>query len=345
MRILGIETSCDETGVAIYDEDRGLIANQLYTQISLHADYGGVVPELASRDHIRKTAPLIQAALQEANLTAQEIDGIAYTCGPGLVGALLVGSTIARSLAYAWNVPAVGVHHMEGHLLAPMLEKNAPHFPFIALLVSGGHTQLVRVDAVGQYQVLGESIDDAAGEAFDKTAKLLGLDYPGGAALSRLAEKGNPNRFQFPRPMTDRPGLDFSFSGLKTFAANTIAQTLKQEGELSEQSKADIAHAFQQAVVETLAIKCRRALKETGFKRLVIAGGVSANKKLRQSLAKLMQQLGGEVFYPQPQFCTDNGAMIAYTGFLRLKQGERTPLEIDVKPRWIMTDLLPLKSA
>ncbi|MDY4279576.1 MAG: tRNA (adenosine(37)-N6)-threonylcarbamoyltransferase complex transferase subunit TsaD [[Pasteurella] mairii] len=345
MRILGIETSCDETGVAIYDEDRGLIANQLYTQIALHADYGGVVPELASRDHIRKTAPLIQAALQEANLTAQAIDGIAYTCGPGLVGALLVGSTIARSLAYAWNVPAVGVHHMEGHLLAPMLEKNAPHFPFIALLVSGGHTQLVRVDAIGQYQVLGESIDDAAGEAFDKTAKLLGLDYPGGAALSRLAEKGNPNRFQFPRPMTDRPGLDFSFSGLKTFAANTIAQTLKQEGELSEQSKADIAHAFQQAVVETLAIKCRRALKETGFKRLVIAGGVSANKQLRQSLAELMQQLGGEVFYPQPQFCTDNGAMIAYTGFLRLKQGEQTPLEIDVKPRWIMTDLRPLKSA
>lgn len=345
MRILGIETSCDETGVAIYDEDRGLIANQLYTQIALHADYGGVVPELASRDHIRKTAPLIQAALKEANLTAQDIDGIAYTCGPGLVGALLVGSTIARSLAYAWNIPAVGVHHMEGHLLAPMLEKNAPHFPFIALLVSGGHTQLVRVDAVGQYQVLGESIDDAAGEAFDKTAKLLGLDYPGGAALSRLAEKGSPNRFQFPRPMTDRPGLDFSFSGLKTFAANTIAQTLKQEGALSEQSKADIAHAFQQAVVETLAIKCRRALKETGFKRLVIAGGVSANKQLRQSLAELMQQLGGEVFYPQPQFCTDNGAMIAYTGFLRLKQGEQTPLEIDVKPRWAMTDLRPLKSA
>lgn len=345
MRILGIETSCDETGVAIYDEDRGLIANQLYTQIALHADYGGVVPELASRDHIRKTAPLIQAALKEANLTAQDIDGIAYTCGPGLVGALLVGSTIARSLAYAWNIPAVGVHHMEGHLLAPMLEKNAPHFPFIALLVSGGHTQLVRVDAVGQYQVLGESIDDAAGEAFDKTAKLLGLDYPGGAALSRLAEKGSPNRFQFPRPMTDRPGLDFSFSGLKTFAANTIAQTLKQEGELSEQSKADIAHAFQQAVVETLAIKCRRALKKTGFKRLVIAGGVSANKQLRQSLAELMQQLGGEVFYPQPQFCTDNGAMIAYTGFLRLKQGEQTPLEIDVKPRWAMTDLRPLKSA
>ncbi|KAA6208525.1 tRNA (adenosine(37)-N6)-threonylcarbamoyltransferase complex transferase subunit TsaD [Avibacterium paragallinarum] len=339
MRILGIETSCDETGVAIYDEEKGLIANQLYTQIALHADYGGVVPELASRDHIRKTTPLIQAALQEANLRPEDIDGIAYTCGPGLVGALLVGSTIARSLAYAWNVPAIGIHHMEGHLLAPMLEENAPHFPFVALLVSGGHTQLVRVDGVGSYEVLGESIDDAAGEAFDKTAKLLGLDYPGGAALARLAQQGTPNRFIFPRPMTDRPGLDFSFSGLKTFATNTIQQAIKEEGELTAQTKADIAYAFQQAVVETLAIKCRRALKETGFKRLVIAGGVSANQQLRQSLAELMAQLGGEVFYPQPQFCTDNGAMIAYTGFLRLKQGESSPLEIEVKPRWAMTDL------
>ncbi|MCW9698990.1 MULTISPECIES: tRNA (adenosine(37)-N6)-threonylcarbamoyltransferase complex transferase subunit TsaD [unclassified Avibacterium] len=343
MRILGIETSCDETGVAIYDENNGLIANQLYTQIALHADYGGVVPELASRDHIRKTAPLIQAALAQANLTASDIDGIAYTCGPGLVGALLVGSTIARALAYAWNVPAIGIHHMEGHLLAPMLEENAPHFPFVALLVSGGHTQLVRVDRVGQYEVLGESIDDAAGEAFDKTAKLLGLDYPGGAALARLAEKGTPNRFTFPRPMTDRPGLDFSFSGLKTFAANTINQTIKEEGTLTEQSKADIAYAFQQAVVETLVIKCRRALKETGFKRLVIAGGVSANQQLRQALAELMAQLGGEVFYPQPQFCTDNGAMIAYTGFLRLKHGEHSPLEIEVKPRWAMTELNEIK--
>ncbi|MFZ7275414.1 tRNA (adenosine(37)-N6)-threonylcarbamoyltransferase complex transferase subunit TsaD [Avibacterium avium] len=343
MRILGIETSCDETGVAIYDENNGLIANQLYTQIALHADYGGVVPELASRDHIRKTAPLIQAALQEANLSAQDIDGIAYTCGPGLVGALLVGSTIARSLAYAWNVPAIGVHHMEGHLLAPMLEENAPHFPFVALLVSGGHTQLVRVDSVGQYEVLGESIDDAAGEAFDKTAKLLGLDYPGGAALARLAEKGTPNRFTFPRPMTDRPGLDFSFSGLKTFAANTINQAIKEEGTLTEQTKADIAYAFQQAVVETLVIKCRRALQETGFKRLVIAGGVSANQQLRQALNELMAQLGGEVFYPQPQFCTDNGAMIAYTGFLRLKHGEHSPLEIEVKPRWTMTELSEIK--
>ncbi|HDR1011842.1 tRNA (adenosine(37)-N6)-threonylcarbamoyltransferase complex transferase subunit TsaD [Pasteurella multocida] len=339
MRVLGIETSCDETGVAIYDEEKGLVANQLYTQIALHADYGGVVPELASRDHIRKTAPLIQAALAQANLTPDEIDGIAYTSGPGLVGALLVGSTIARSLAYAWNVPAIGVHHMEGHLLAPMLEDNPPTFPFVALLVSGGHTQLVRVDGVGRYQLLGESIDDAAGEAFDKTAKLLGLDYPGGAALARLAEKGDPKRFKFPRPMTDRPGLDFSFSGLKTFAANTLQQAIKEEGALTEQTKADIAYAFQQAVVETLVIKCRRALKETGFNRLVIAGGVSANKQLRQDLAQLMQQLKGEVFYPQPQFCTDNGAMIAYTGFLRLKQGESQPLAIQVKPRWAMTEL------
>ena len=339
MRILGIETSCDETGVAIYDEEKGLIANQLHTQIALHADYGGVVPELASRDHIRKLAPLLQAALQEANLTAKDIDGIAYTSGPGLVGALLVGSTVARSLAYAWNVPAIGVHHMEGHLLAPMLEENPPHFPFVALLVSGGHTQLVRVDGVGRYELLGESIDDAAGEAFDKTAKLLGLDYPGGAALARLALKGTPNRFAFPRPMTDRPGLDFSFSGLKTFAANTLHQVMQEEGELTEQNKADIAYAFQEAVVDTLAIKCKRALKQTGLKRLVIAGGVSANKQLRQTLAELMQQLGGEVFYPQPQFCTDNGAMIAYAGFLRLKQGQQQDLAIEVRPRWAMTEL------
>ena len=339
MRILGIETSCDETGVAIYDEEKGLIANQLHTQIALHADYGGVVPELASRDHIRKLAPLLQAALQEANLTAKDIDGVAYTCGPGLVGALLVGSTVSRSLAYAWNVPAIGIHHMEGHLLAPMLEENPPHFPFVALLVSGGHTQLVRVDGVGRYELLGESIDDAAGEAFDKTAKLLGLDYPGGAALARLASNGTPNRFAFPRPMTDRPGLDFSFSGLKTFAANTLHQVMQEEGELTEQSKSDIAYAFQEAVVDTLAIKCKRALKQTGLKRLVIAGGVSANKQLRQTLAELMQQLGGEVFYPQPQFCTDNGAMIAYAGFLRLKQGQQQDLAIEVRPRWAMTEL------
>lgn len=336
MRILGIETSCDETGIAIYDEHHGLIANQLYSQIALHADYGGVVPELASRDHIRKTAPLIQAALQEAHLTAEQIDGVAYTSGPGLVGALLVGATIARSLAYAWQVPALGVHHMEGHLLAPMLEENPPKFPFVALLVSGGHTQLVQVDGVGQYQLLGESIDDAAGEAFDKTAKLLGLDYPGGAALAKLATQGKPH-FTFPRPMTDRPGLDFSFSGLKTFAANTIANNPNDN-----QTRANIALAFQSAVVDTLMIKCRRALQQTGLKRLVIAGGVSANTALRSGLEKLMQQVGGEVFYPKPQFCTDNGAMIAYAGFLRLKSGQTSDLAIEVKPRWNMTELTPL---
>ncbi|EJP30749.1 tRNA threonylcarbamoyl adenosine modification protein YgjD [Haemophilus sputorum HK 2154] len=339
MKILGIETSCDETGVAIFDEEKGLIANQLYSQIEMHADYGGVVPELASRDHIRKTLPLIDAALKEANLTAKDIDGIAYTAGPGLVGALLVGATIARSLAYAWQVPALGVHHMEGHLLAPMLEDNPPPFPFVALLISGGHTQLVKVDGVGQYELLGESIDDAAGEAFDKTGKLLGLDYPAGVAVSKLAEQGTPNRFIFPRPMTDRPGLDFSFSGLKTFAANTINANLNAEGNLDEQTRCDIAHAFQQAVVDTIIIKCKRALQQTGYKRLVMAGGVSANKQLRADLAEMMKNLKGEVFYPRPQFCTDNGAMIAYTGFLRLKHGEHTDLSVSVKPRWAMTDL------
>ncbi len=339
MKILGIETSCDETGVAIFDEEKGLIANQLYSQIEMHADYGGVVPELASRDHIRKTLPLIDAALKEANLTAKDIDGIAYTAGPGLVGALLVGATIARSLAYAWQVPALGVHHMEGHLLAPMLEDNPPPFPFVALLISGGHTQLVKVDGVGQYELLGESIDDAAGEAFDKTGKLLGLDYPAGVAVSKLAEQGTPNRFIFPRPMTDRPGLDFSFSGLKTFAANTINANLNTEGKLDEQTRCDIAHAFQQAVVDTIIIKCKRALQQTGYKRLVMAGGVSANKQLRADLAEMMKNLKGEVFYPRPQFCTDNGAMIAYTGFLRLKHGEHTDLSVSVKPRWAMTGL------
>lgn len=342
MRILGIETSCDETGVAIFDEERGLVANQLYSQIEMHADYGGVVPELASRDHIRKTLPLIEASLKEAGFTPADIDGVAYTAGPGLVGALLVGSTIARALAYAWNVPALGVHHMEGHLLAPMLEENPPPFPFVALLVSGGHTQLIKVENIGEYQLLGESIDDAAGEAFDKTAKLLGLDYPGGAALAKLAESGMPNRFVFPRPMTDRPGLDFSFSGLKTFAANTINAHLDQHSELDQQTRCDIAHAFQQAVIDTLLIKCRRALQQTGYKRLVIAGGVSANKQLRQDLAQLMQQIGGEVFYPRPQFCTDNGAMIAYAGFVRLKNGQTSDLAISVKPRWPMTELAPI---
>ncbi|GAA3899014.1 tRNA (adenosine(37)-N6)-threonylcarbamoyltransferase complex transferase subunit TsaD [Gibbsiella dentisursi] len=335
MRVLGIETSCDETGIAVYDDQAGLLANQLYSQVKLHADYGGVVPELASRDHVRKTVPLIQAALKEANLSAADIDGVAYTAGPGLVGALLVGATVGRALAFAWNVPAVPVHHMEGHLLAPMLEDSPPAFPFVALLVSGGHTQLISVTGIGQYTLLGESIDDAAGEAFDKTAKLLGLDYPGGPMLSKMAQQGNAGRFVFPRPMTDRPGLDFSFSGLKTFAANTI------RGNGSDaQTRADIARAFEDAVVDTLAIKCKRALEQTGFTRLVMAGGVSANRTLRSKLAEMMQKRGGEVFYARPEFCTDNGAMIAYAGLVRLKSGGISPtLGVSVRPRWPLAEL------
>jgi len=334
MRVLGIETSCDETGIAVYDDQTGLLANQLYSQVKLHADYGGVVPELASRDHVRKTVPLIQVALKEANLTAADIDGVAYTAGPGLVGALLVGATIGRALAFAWNVPAVPVHHMEGHLLAPMLEDNPPAFPFVALLVSGGHTQLISVTGIGQYELLGESIDDAAGEAFDKTAKLLGLDYPGGPMLSKMAQQGVAGRFTFPRPMTDRPGLDFSFSGLKTFAANTI----RSNGN-DDQTRADIARAFEDAVVDTLAIKCKRALEQTGFKRLVMAGGVSANRTLRSKMAEMMHKRGGEVFYARPEFCTDNGAMIAYAGLVRLKSGANPELSVSVRPRWPLAEL------
>lgn len=338
MRVLGIETSCDETGIAIYDDEHGLLANQLYSQIKVHADYGGVVPELASRDHIRKTVPLIQAALKEANLTSQDIDAVAYTAGPGLVGALMVGATVGRSLAFAWNVPAVAVHHMEGHLLAPMLEEKSPEFPFVALLVSGGHTQLISVTGIGEYELLGESIDDAAGEAFDKTAKLLGLDYPGGPVLSRMAEQGTAGRFVFPRPMTDRPGLDFSFSGLKTFAANTI-----RENADDDQTRADIARAFEDAVVDTLAIKCKRALEQTGFKRLVMAGGVSANRALRAKMEDVLKQRGGEVFYARPEFCTDNGAMIALVGLIRLKGGTTTGLGVTVRPRWPLAELPPLE--
>lgn len=334
MRVLGIETSCDETGIAIYDDKQGLLANQLYSQVKLHADYGGVVPELASRDHVRKTVPLIQAALKEAGLTAKDIDAVAYTAGPGLVGALLVGATVGRSLAFAWNVPAIPVHHMEGHLLAPMLEDNPPAFPFVALLVSGGHTQLISVTGIGQYELLGESIDDAAGEAFDKTAKLLGLDYPGGPMLSKMASQGTEGRFVFPRPMTDRPGLDFSFSGLKNFAANTI----RNNGD-DEQTRADIARAFEDAVVDTLMIKCRRALEQTGFKRLVMAGGVSANRTLRAKLAEMMSKRGGEVFYARPEFCTDNGAMIAYAGMVRLQGGGNAGLGVTVRPRWPLAEL------
>ncbi len=334
MRILGIETSCEETGIAVYDDAQGLLSHELYSQVKLHADYGGVVPELASRDHVRKIVPLIEKAMADANTSPQDLDGVAFTQGPGLVGALLVGSSVGRSLAYAWNVPAVGVHHMEGHLLAPMLETQAPGFPFVALLVSGGHSMLVKVEGIGQYELLGESIDDAAGEAFDKTAKLLGLDYPGGPLLAKLADKGEPGHYKFPRPMTDRPGLDFSFSGLKTFAANTI-----RDSDGSEQSQANIAFAFQEAVIDTLIIKCKRALKQTGMKTLVIAGGVSANTMLREKMTSLMQDMGGEVFYPSLAYCTDNGAMIAYAGMQRLKAGETLPLSSKAKPRWPLDEL------
>ncbi|WP_100643807.1 tRNA (adenosine(37)-N6)-threonylcarbamoyltransferase complex transferase subunit TsaD [Alteromonas facilis] len=337
MRVLGIETSCDETGVAIYDTDAGLLSHCLYSQVKLHADYGGVVPELASRDHVRKILPLIQQTMDDAGLSPSEIDGIAFTQGPGLVGALLVGASVAKSIGYAWGVPIVGVHHMEGHLLAPMLEEEKPQYPFVALLVSGGHSMLVNVKSLGDYEVLGESIDDAAGEAFDKTAKLLGLDYPGGPLLAKLAEKGEAGHYQFPRPMTDRPGLDFSFSGLKTFAANTI-----RSSDGSEQTKANIAYAFQEAVVDTLIIKCKRALKQVNGKRLVIAGGVSANIYLREQMALMMQQLNGQVFYPNLAFCTDNGAMIAYAGAQRLLAGERTSVDCKAKPRWPLDSLSPI---
>jgi len=350
MRILGIETSCDETGIAIYDDGNGdlpegIVAHRLYSQIAVHADYGGVVPELASRDHVRKTIPLIKEVLKEANLTPADLDGVAYTAGPGLVGALLVGCSIGRSLAYGWGLPAVPVHHMEGHLLAPMLEENVPDFPFVALLVSGGHTMLVRVDGIGQYEMLGESVDDAAGEAFDKTAKLLGLDYPGGPALSKMAEKGTQGRFTMPRPMTSRPGLDFSFSGLKTAAGTIIRKEIelqKSQGNegMDEQTHADVAYAFQEAVVDTLAIKCRRALQQCKLKRLVIAGGVSANTSLREKLGEITKKLGGEVFYPRPEFCTDNGAMIAYAGLQRLKVGTDADLSFKATPRWPL-DTLP----
>lgn len=336
MRVLGIETSCDETGIAIYDSEHGLLAHQLFSQIDLHAHYGGVVPELASRDHVRRIIPLLTQTLSDAGLQRQDINGIAYTAGPGLIGALLVGATVGRSLAWAWQVPAVGVHHMEGHVLAAMLEDPAPKFPFLALLVSGGHSQLVQVTGLGQYEILGESVDDAAGEAFDKTAKLLGLSYPGGPALAKLAQQGCTGRFEFPRPMTQRAGLDFSFSGLKTYVLNTWqAQT-----EPDEQTRADIALAFEEAVIDTLAIKCQRALKQTGLKQLVIAGGVGANQRLRTHLAELGQKLKVNVFYPRPAFCTDNGAMIAYAGHLRLLAGACEPLSFGARPRWSMTDLV-----
>ena len=333
MYVLGVESSCDETAVAIYHAKKGLINHILHSQVDTHSEYGGVVPELASRDHIRKLIPLIKQILQDSQLKASEINGIAYTAGPGLMGALLVGATTARSLAWTWQIPAIGVHHLEGHLLAPMLEEQPPSFPFVALLISGGHTLLIAVKGLGQYQLLGESLDDAAGEAFDKTAKLLGLPYPGGPKLAALAEQGG-ERFVFPRPMTDRPGLDFSFSGLKTFALNAINREIN-----NEQDKADIAFAFQQAMADTLTIKCKRAIEQTGLKSLVIAGGVSANTAIRASLLALAKNLKIEVYFPRHEFCTDNAAMIAYAGCQRLLAGESQGLEIVAKPRWPMDSL------
>lgn len=335
MRVVGIETSCDETGLAVYDSDRGLLAHDLYSQTSLHQEYGGVVPELASRDHVRRVLPLLRRVLDRAKLARHQIDAVAYTAGPGLIGALLVGAALGRALAWSLRVPAVAVHHMEGHLLAPMLEPDPPEFPFVALLVSGGHTQLVRVDGVGCYTLLGDTLDDAAGEAFDKTAKLLGLGYPGGPALARLAERGRPGRFHFPRPMVNRPGLDFSFSGLKTHALTT----LRQEGS-DDQTRADLAHAFEEAVVDTLVIKCRRALAITDLDRLVIAGGVGANRHLRQRLLGLCDE-GTRVHFPRLEFCTDNGAMIAYAGYRRLAAGQSEALAFGAWPRWTLGENAP----
>jgi len=342
MIVLGIESSCDETGLALYDSEKGLLAHTLHSQIDVHAEYGGVVPELASRDHIRYLVPLLEQVLKQAGVNKANLDGIAYTAGPGLIGALMSGASVGRSLAWALDIPAVEVHHMEGHLLAPMLEENPPEFPFVALLVSGGHTLLAYVKGIGQYELLGQSLDDAAGEAFDKTAKLLGLGYPGGPALADMAEKGQSGVYKFPRPMIDRPGLDFSFSGLKTFALNTMQSEAEKDGidgELSRQIKADISLAFEEAVVDTLKIKCRRALEQQYCDKLVIAGGVGANKRLRLSLAEMIEQQSGHLYYPRVEFCTDNGAMIAQAGCLRLVAGETQPLEIDARARWSMQDL------
>lgn len=345
MLVLGIETSRDETGVALYHSQKGLLAHTLFSQVALHAEYGGVVPELASRDHIRKLLPLIDQVLAEAHCTKTDINAVAYTQGPGLIGALLVGACTGRALAMGLGVPAIGVHHMEGHLLAPQLEAKPPEYPFVALLVSGGHTQLIEVAALGQYTLLGESLDDAAGEAFDKAAKMLDLDYPGGPRLAALAEKGEQGRFKFPRPMCDRPGLDFSFSGLKTFTLNTVSQHALDDGLPNEQTCADIAYAFQEAVADTLVIKCRRALEQCGMKRLVIAGGVSANVHLREKLEAALTKIKAQVFYARHEFCTDNGAMIAYAGCKRLEAGQTSPLEVSVKPRWPMTELQGLNAS
>ena len=335
MRVLGIETSCDETGIALYDDSLGLMADLLYSQIDVHKAYGGVVPELASRDHIRKCLPMIDQILAQTETKPDQIDAIAYTEGPGLIGALLVGASIAKSLALAWNIPAIGIHHMEGHLQATQLTETPTQYPFVALLVSGGHTQLMACSQPGEYEILGESMDDAAGEAFDKVAKMLGLGYPGGPQVAALATQGAKSRFHFPRPMTQKPGLNFSFSGLKTHTMNTL-RALKDP---SDQDRADIARAFEDAVVETIKIKCTRALAQTGYPTLVLAGGVSANTSLRAGLQALSQSLQVEVSYPDLKFCTDNGAMIAIAGLLRRSQWQHDNHEIIARPRWPMTEL------
>ncbi|MGC1386777.1 MAG: tRNA (adenosine(37)-N6)-threonylcarbamoyltransferase complex transferase subunit TsaD [Steroidobacteraceae bacterium] len=334
MRVIGIESSCDETAAAVYDDAEGLLSHRLYSQIALHQAYGGVVPELASRDHILRLLPLVREALAAADSDPGSIDGVAYTAGPGLIGALLVGAGFARSLAYAWGRPAVGIHHLEGHLLAPLLEPEPPAFPFLALLVSGGHTQLVDVAGLGRYRILGETLDDAAGEAFDKTAKMLGLPYPGGAALAHLAENGRAGRFNFPRPMLDRPGLDFSFSGLKTAALVAL-----RGRDLDDQTRADVARGFQEAVVETLAEKSRRALLATGHRRLVVAGGVGANRSLRERLRDIGHNVGAQLYFPRAEFCTDNGAMIALAGCLRLGAGARQGLALAARAHWELGDV------
>ena len=357
MCVLGIETSCDETGVALYRGPAegqldvicapgcGLLGERLHSQIALHAEYGGVVPELASRDHVRKLAPLTRELLAECDLNFADLDGIAYTAGPGLAGALMVGAGFARSLAFGLNIPAVAVHHMEAHLLAPMLEAQAPQFPFVALLVSGGHTQLIHVERAGSYRVMGESLDDAAGEAFDKVAHMLDLPYPGGPAVAELASKGRPGVQVFPRPMTDRPGLDFSFSGLKTSVRTRLANIASAasqttaDGKLDPQDAADVAHGFQEAVAETIRIKCRRAVEQAGVKALVLAGGVAANRRLREVLGEWTRDNGVALHFPAPHLCTDNGAMIAYAGWRRLALGERADLGFAVRPRWSLESL------
>lgn len=334
MRVLAIESSCDESAAAVLDDARGLLAHELFSQIELHRVYGGVVPELASRDHVRRLLPLVRSALAAAGTTPRELDGVAYTAGPGLIGALLTGASLARSLAFAWNLPSIGIHHLEGHLLAPLLEPQPPPFPHVALLVSGGHTMLIEVRGIGRYEVLGESRDDAAGEAFDKTAKLLGLPYPGGPQLARLADDGRPGVFEFPRPMLDRPGLEFSFSGLKTAVLHAV-----RGREITAAVRADVAFAVQEAIVETLAAKALRALEQTRLDVLVVSGGVSANRTLRARLDEVVREAGGRVYYPRVEFCTDNAAMIAVAGLARLSAGLHDGLAIEARAQWPLASL------